>query len=48
MEKNMYPFLLNLWVFCRVTEEELQVIVDKGFITQQEMNQIVATPQACE
>lgn len=44
----MYQFLLNLWVYNRVTEEQIQNYVTKGFITEQESNQILATPQVAE
>ena len=42
----MYQFILNMWVFRRVTEEQVNSYVGKGFITQDEANQILATPQA--
>jgi len=42
----MYQFILNMWVFGRVTEEQVNSYVGKGFITQDEANQILATPQA--
>jgi hypothetical protein len=40
-----YPFLLNMWVMSRVTETQINSYVVKGFITQEEANMILATPQ---
>lgn len=42
---NMYQFLLNMWVMRRITEEQLYQLVQKGWITQQEYEMIVSTPQ---
>lgn len=44
--KNMYNFILNMWVFRKITETQVNSYVTKGFITQQEADQILATPQA--
>lgn len=41
----MYQFLLNCWVYGKVTEAQLNNYAAKGFITQQEANQIIATPR---
>jgi len=47
MERSlMYAFLLNMWMMNRVTESFLQAQVTKGFITEEELNMILATPQA--
>jgi hypothetical protein len=35
-----------MWVFGKVTEQQVRNYVQKGFITQQEADQILATPQA--
>lgn len=42
----MYQFLLNMWVFNNLSEERLQNYVTKGFVTQEQANQIMATPRA--
>ncbi|CAM4014876.1 hypothetical protein P9223_06825 [Geobacillus stearothermophilus] len=42
----MYQFLLNLWIMNRITETNIQNAVNKGFITQEEANTILATPKA--
>jgi hypothetical protein len=41
----MYNFILNMWVMKRITEEQVQAYVVKGFITQEQANMILATPQ---
>jgi hypothetical protein len=41
----MYPFLLNLWVAGRITEEKLREYAGYGFITEDEVNLIIATPK---
>lgn len=41
----MYQFLLNMWVMKKIDEAYLQDKVTRGFITQEEMNMIIATPQ---
>jgi hypothetical protein len=33
---NMYQFILNMWVFGRITEQQVRNYAQKGFITQQE------------
>lgn len=40
----MYGFILNMWVMGRVTEQKVRSYVPT-FITQQECNMILATPQ---
>lgn len=42
---DMYGFLLNMWIMRKVTEEELIVQVNRGRITQEELEMILATPQ---
>lgn len=44
----MYQFLLNMWVMGRITEEGLQLQVDKGRISQNEYDMIIATPKEVE
>lgn len=40
----MYGFILNMWVMGRVTEQKVRSYVPM-FITQEECNMILATPQ---
>lgn len=41
----MYQFLLNMWMMGRIDEDYLRLMVKKEFVTQVEMEMIVATPQ---
>lgn len=41
----MFGFLKNMWIMGRVDEEYLQARVAKKQITQEEYEQIIATPQ---
>lgn len=41
----MYQFLLNLWIMKKIDETRIQNAVTKGYITQEEANIILATPQ---
>lgn len=41
-----YNFILNMWVMGRYTPTQVQTAVTKGYITQEEANAILATPQA--
>jgi hypothetical protein len=41
----MYTFILNMWIVRRIDETKISSYVSKGFITQQEANMILATPQ---
>ena len=43
--KDMYGFLLNMWVMRRIDANYLAVMVTKGFITAEEKEMILATPQ---
>lgn len=40
----MYEFILNMYVFGKITETQVNSYAQKGFITQQEADQILATP----
>jgi hypothetical protein len=42
----MYGFILNMWVMKRIEETHVQAYVTKGYITQEEAEMILATPQA--
>lgn len=41
----MYQFLANMWIMRKVDEEYLQAMVEKGFITIEEKEMIIAIPQ---
>lgn len=41
----MYGFILNMWVMKRLSQEQVQICVTKGYITQSEADMILATPQ---
>ena len=40
-----YDFLKNMWVMGRITIEQVQQAVVKGYITQAEANEILSLPQ---
>lgn len=43
---NMYQFILNMWVFGNIeTEEKVLSYAAKGFITEAQAQQIIATPK---
>lgn len=42
-----YDFLRNQWLLCKLTPEQLQNAVTKGYITQAEADVILATPRNC-
>jgi len=42
---KMFDFLLNMWVQAMVTEQQIRNYAAFGFITQEEADQILATPQ---
>lgn len=48
MNNAMYPFLLNMWTMRRINEAYLQIMITKGYITEEEFEMIVATPQIPE
>ena len=41
----MYQFLCNMWVMRRIDELDLNKIVDRKWITEEEKDMILATPQ---
>lgn len=41
----MYQFLANMWIMRKVDEQYLYAMVDKGYITQEEKDMIIAIPQ---
>jgi hypothetical protein len=43
---SMYQFIRNMWTLGKITEQQVRSYAQKGFITQQEADQILATPQA--
>lgn len=42
----MYDFILNMWIMGRIDTAKVQTCVTKGYITQDEANMILDTPQA--
>ena len=45
MLAGYYNFILNMWVMRKINEAKVQEYVTKGYITQDEANMILATPQ---
>jgi len=43
-----YDFLKNMWVMGRITAEQVQQAVSKGYITQQEADEILSLPQVSQ
>jgi hypothetical protein len=41
----MYQFILNMWVFGKITEAQVTSYATKGFISELEASQILATPR---
>jgi hypothetical protein len=41
----MYRFILNMWCMKKVTAEQVENYIDKGFITKTEADEILGTPQ---
>jgi len=41
----MYGFILNMWIMKRITATQVQAYVTNGYITQEEADMILATPQ---
>lgn len=41
----MYQFLLNLWLMNKITEQQVDLAVTKGLITQEQGNTIKNTPR---
>lgn len=41
----MYGFLNNMWVMGKIDEVYLTAMVSKNYITEQEKQMIIATPQ---
>jgi uncharacterized XkdX family phage protein len=39
----MYQFIKNMWILGKVTEQQVQNYVAKGFITNEEADQIIGT-----
>lgn len=42
---GMYQFLLNMWIMKKIDEAYLDRMVEKGYITAEEKQMIIATPQ---
>jgi hypothetical protein len=45
MASRLYPYFLMCWKNYTVTAEQLQTAVQKGYITQEECEQIISTPR---
>lgn len=45
MKKEMYQFLLNMWIMNKVDEIYLQGQVERGRISKEEKEMIITTPQ---
>jgi hypothetical protein len=45
MPSRLYAYFLMCWKNYTVTEEQLQVAVQKGYITQEEYEEIISTPR---
>jgi hypothetical protein len=41
----MYNFILNMWIMRKIDAVKVQSYVTKGYITQEEADMIIATPQ---
>lgn len=41
----MYAFLLNMWMMQRVDQPFLEAQAKRGFITEEELQMILVTPQ---
>lgn len=41
----MYSFAKNMWIMKRITEEQLEIYVNKGYLTDDEKLEILDTPQ---
>ena len=42
----MYNFILNMWIMGRIDQAKVQNYVTKGYITQNEADIILVTPQS--
>lgn len=41
----MFNFAKNMWIMKRITEEQLEIYVNKGYLTDDEKMEILTTPQ---
>lgn len=41
----MYNFILNCWKLGKVTEDDVQAFVGKGYITKEQTAEILAAPK---
>lgn len=44
----MYDFVLNQWIMRKFDATKVQLCATKGYITQDQANTILATPQVTE
>ena len=42
----MYQYLLNMWIMRLATEAQINACAVRGYITTQQRDMILATPQA--
>lgn len=41
----MYQFILNMWIMRRYAEAQVNLCVTKGFITDEQKNAVLSSPQ---
>lgn len=41
----MYKFFKNMWILKKVDEDRLEKAVTKGYITEEEKNEIIQIPR---
>lgn len=44
MASRLYPHFIECWKHNTITEGQLQAAVNKGYLTEQEKQDIIATP----
>lgn len=44
----MYHFILNCWKLHKVTQDDVQIFVEKGYITAKQAKEILAAPQQAQ
>jgi hypothetical protein len=47
MSAVWYKYFLGQWQLCKIDETYVQAQVTAGRLTQDEANQIIATPRTC-
>lgn len=41
----MYNFIANCWKMGKISQNQLEVFVTKGFLTEEEKNEVLNIPQ---